>query len=279
VTANPYLLPIAKTSIKGAYPIEVSFQKTTHIIFPSRIKDFDAGSDAIIALVPEKVTNVLRVKANLRGFTDETNMTIITEDGGFYSFLVNYNEHPAVFNINIANNLQSDAQTTHQLGINGAKPYTQTTADNNELSQSDLRLFSQRIAAKEGFLFGIGATSHDISLTLTGIYRKQTMTFIQVRFENESELEYEWDFIKVFLKEKNTLKRVASQSEEITPSLVFPEDIHGIRPNTKNSLVFALPIKSLTESKHLSIEIYEKGGGRHLTFEIDDTLLNQAKSI
>jgi hypothetical protein len=42
---NPYLLPISKAAIKGSYPIEVAYQKTTHIIFPARIKDFDEIAD------------------------------------------------------------------------------------------------------------------------------------------------------------------------------------------------------------------------------------------
>jgi len=50
---------------------------------------FDAGTDYVLAQVPETVTNVLRVKANPKatGFCHpdsgkETNMTVITTDPG-----------------------------------------------------------------------------------------------------------------------------------------------------------------------------------------------------
>lgn len=279
VTPNPYLLPISKAAIKGSYPIEVAFQKTTHIIFPARIKDFDAGSDAIIALVPENVTNVLRIKANVKGFSEETNMTIITEDGGFYSFLVNYNENPEVFNINIANNLQSDAQIASNLGISSAKPYNQISEPKGTIPLTDLQTFCQKVSSKTGFLIGMGMVKNEFSAMLMGIYRKQDITYLQIKLQNESELDYEWDFIKFFVKERQTVKRMAIQNDELIPLYIHPESTQTIRPKTERTLVFALPIKSITENKLISVEIYEKGGGRHLTFEMDDAVLNQAKNL
>lgn len=279
VTANPYLLPISKAAIKGSYPIEVAYQKTTHIIFPARIKDFDAGSDAVIALVPENVTNVLRVKANIKGFAEETNMTIITEDGGFYSFLVNYNENPEVFNINIANNLQSDAKVASHLGIGSINPFNQTQEAKRIIPTNELLSFCQKVNTKSAFLVGIGMVKNECTAMIMGVYRKQDVTFLQIKLQNESELDYEWDFIKFFVKERHTIKRMAVQNEELTPLYIHPESIQTIGAKTERKMVFALPIKSITDNKLISVEIYERGGGRHLTFEIDDSVLNQAKSI
>ena len=68
------------------YGLEVTFNKTVHIIFPSAIRYADLGSADIIAGKADGSENVLRVKAALRDFSRETNLAVITEDGSYYTF-------------------------------------------------------------------------------------------------------------------------------------------------------------------------------------------------
>ena len=98
VSSTPYILPIDKSSVRGSYPLGVSNRKTTHIIFPAKIREFDAGTSDVIAQIPETVPNILRVKAKEKLDFCETNMTVITEDGGFYSFFVRFQEDPEILN-------------------------------------------------------------------------------------------------------------------------------------------------------------------------------------
>ena len=82
--------------------IEAGFSKTVHILFPSPVTYIDIGSMDIIAGKADGAGNVVRVKAAVRNFTTETNLTVITEDGGFFSFDVHYAENPAVSTIDIS---------------------------------------------------------------------------------------------------------------------------------------------------------------------------------
>ena len=43
----------------------------------------------------------MRVKAAVRNFAAETNLTVITEDGGFFTFDVHYAENPVVSTLNL----------------------------------------------------------------------------------------------------------------------------------------------------------------------------------
>jgi hypothetical protein len=43
--------------------------------------------------------NVIRVKATVKNFREETNMSVITESGSFYTFNVKYAEEPLLLNI------------------------------------------------------------------------------------------------------------------------------------------------------------------------------------
>ena len=68
------------------YGLDVTFDKTVHLIFPSAIRYVDLGSQNIIAGKAEDAENVLRVKASVKDFETETNMSVICEDGSFYAF-------------------------------------------------------------------------------------------------------------------------------------------------------------------------------------------------
>ena len=80
--------------------IEAGFTKTVHILFPSPVTYIDIGSMDIIAGKADGAENVVRVKAAVRNFAAETNLTVITEDGGFFTFDVYYAENPAVSTLN-----------------------------------------------------------------------------------------------------------------------------------------------------------------------------------
>lgn len=81
------------------YGLEVTFEKTVHLIFPSAIRYVDLGSNNLIAGKAEDAENVLRVKAAVRSFEAETNLSVICEDGSFYSYNVKYAEEPEKLNV------------------------------------------------------------------------------------------------------------------------------------------------------------------------------------
>lgn len=66
--------------------LEIAYDKTVHVIFPSPIKYVDLGSTNLIAGKADGAENVIRVKAARKHFRNETNMSVITEDGNFYTF-------------------------------------------------------------------------------------------------------------------------------------------------------------------------------------------------
>lgn len=72
------------------YGLEVTFDKTVHIIFPAAIRYVDLGSNIIVAGKAGSSENVLRVKASVRQFETETNMAVITEEGSYYTFNIKY---------------------------------------------------------------------------------------------------------------------------------------------------------------------------------------------
>lgn len=76
------------------YRMEITYDKTTHLIFPAAIRYVDLGSDYLIAGKAEDAENVLRVKSSVKGFEPQTNFSVITDDGRFYSFNIYYSPYP-----------------------------------------------------------------------------------------------------------------------------------------------------------------------------------------
>ena len=89
------------------YGLSVTFDKTVHLIFPSQIRYVDLGSGNIIAGKADDADNVLRVKAAVRDFETETNLSVICNDGSFFSFNVKYAEEPERLNIEMQDFLHS----------------------------------------------------------------------------------------------------------------------------------------------------------------------------
>lgn len=58
--------PVAFDRMVPPYALEVTFNKTVHLIFPAAIKYVDLGSADILAGKADGSENVLRVKAALR---------------------------------------------------------------------------------------------------------------------------------------------------------------------------------------------------------------------
>lgn len=72
--------------IVAPYDIEVTYNKTVHVLFPAAVQYVDLGSNDIIAGRASGAENVVRIKSAVAGFTGETNFSVITADGCFYTF-------------------------------------------------------------------------------------------------------------------------------------------------------------------------------------------------
>ena len=79
--------------------LEITYDKTVHVIFPSSVKYVDLGSPNLIAGKADGAENVIRVKAVVKDFRNETNMSVITESGSFYTFNVKYADEPLLLNV------------------------------------------------------------------------------------------------------------------------------------------------------------------------------------
>lgn len=84
-----------------AIPLEIGYDKTLHIIFPTEVKYCNAGNDHILAEKVKMQPNIIRIIAAERNFPGETNLSIVTADTKFYSYSIHYSDKPKVSYIHV----------------------------------------------------------------------------------------------------------------------------------------------------------------------------------
>lgn len=266
------LLEFKENSTKGSYPVSVAFYKTTHIVFDSPIKYFDAGSDRIICDKVEGVENILKVKAAQMGVF-ETNVTVITFNGSYYSFLISYNEMPNKLNINMCSGLNESFDYSNfkqpEKIIFSDTYYTETEMITFAKKMIDLSKIKQKsilhIADKVG----------NVTFKLTNIGVKEGNIIFCIRMKNASPLDYNLDYMKFYVRDKTKRKKMVSQEIEVKPNFAYVER-DGLSNETKLGVsggefnfVFMIPKFSIADDKNLEIDIVEKDGSRNLNLKVD----------
>jgi conjugative transposon TraN protein len=251
-----------KTTIIEPYHLNITLTKTTNLIFPYPIKSVDRGSRDVLAQKAKGVESILLLKAGRENFT-ETNLSVITSDGKLYSFIVNYSINPALLNISF----------TTDTSLEETVPLLQS--ENNE---AQLQLTSEQLAKEKRMLHAIHDNKYKVQFRLNGIYIKGDVVFYQLEIRNLSNINYDIDMLRFFIKDEKKSKRTASQEIEIQPLYVYG-DTSATKGQSKNILVFALRKFTIPNRKYLSIQLMEKNGGRHLQLRVHNRTIVKAKLL
>lgn len=259
--------------------IEAGFSKTVHILFPSPVTYIDIGSMDIIAGKADGAGNVVRVKAAVRNFTTETNLTVITEDGGFFSFDVHYAENPAVSTINIS----APKQTTVESGSTQPEP---APTEGRVLLQEVGREKPATVKRVLGDIYrqnrmdvkGVRTKKYGIGVEVLGIYVHNDVIYIHTMISNETNISFEVDARQFIVADRKLAKRTAQQQTPLDILRVC-NDPTVVRGHQRQRTVFSLQKFTIPDDKVLLWEIIERNGARHQTVEIPAKELLDAKLL
>ena len=265
--------------------IEAGFTKTVHILFPSPVTYIDSGSMDIIAGKADGAENVVRVKAAVRNFIAETNLTVITEDGGFFTFDVHYAENPAVSTVNL---------TVQEPQTKGVK---EPTAAGDPLSPAPVtksrvllrevgrekpatvkRMLSDIYRQNRTDVKGIRTKKYGIEVEVLGIYVFNDVIYMHTCISNDTNISFEVDARRFIVADRKLTKRTAQQQTPLEILRVC-NDPAVVRGHQRQRTVFALPKLTISDDKVLLLEIIEKNGARHQTVEIPAEELLEAKLL
>ena len=263
--------PLTFNRVIPPYALEVTFSKTVHVIFPSAIRYVDLGSSDLLAAKADGTENVLRVKAAVKDFETETNMSVICEDGSFYAFNVKYADEPEKLSVEMKDFL---SPVEGRLPSNRADIYFKELGNESPVL---VKLMMQTIYQNDKrTIKHIGARQFGMKFLLRGLYAHNGLLYFHTRMENETNMPYSVDFVTFKVVDKKVAKRTAIQEQVLQPLRAYHQVLQ-VRGKGSEHSVFVLDQFSLSEDKQLEVTLYERNGGRTLTFyvEQEDLLLAQ----
>lgn len=199
--------------IISPHKIEVTFQKTVHILFPSEVKYVDLGSFDIIADKATGAENVVRIKAAVKGFEGETNFSVITADGCFYSFNVVYKDEPAWLSIEMEDWLRDNPEG----GIAGDRMFVKLKELGGETPLVVNRIMYTLYKKNKRDIRHVGCKKYGIQTLLKGLYINNDLLYLHTSLRNSSDISFDIDYIRFKIIDKKVAKRTAMQENFIEP--------------------------------------------------------------
>jgi conjugative transposon TraN protein len=228
--------------------LRISTDKTTSLIFPFSIKHVDRGTQTVLAQQVKDVPSILLVKAGTKGFS-ETNLSVVTEDGSFYSFRVCYDERPATW--------------VYHLPIQDKESTANTAA-----AIADNPKFIKRIKDKRW----------DMKAEIDGIYIKDDVMYYQLLLTNESAINYDIELLRFYIADKKKGKRTGVQENELKP-MHTSGNTALVAAGTTSIIVVALAKFTIPDAKFLGVQLLEKNGGRHLNLKLSNRWLMKVRAV
>ena len=256
------------------YALEVTFSKTTHVIFPAAIRYVDLGSADLLAAKADGTENVLRVKAALRDFSRESNLSVITEDGAYYTFNVKYADEPVKLSVEMADFLH-DGEAVNRPN-NALEIYMRELGNESPLL---VRLIMKSIYKNDRReVKHIGCKRFGIQYLLKGIYSHNGLLYFHMQLKNSSNVPFDIDHLTFRIVDKKVAKRTAIQGQVLWPLRSY-SNVQVVAGKTSERMVLTLPKFTFPDDKHLVVELYEKEGGRHQSFTVENADLVRARVI
>ncbi|NDV95461.1 conjugative transposon protein TraN [Dysgonomonas sp. 521] len=256
------------------YALEVTFNKTVHVIFPASIRYVDLGSADLLAAKADGTENVLRVKAALRDFSRESNLSVITEDGAYYTFNVKYADEPVKLSVEMTDFLH-DGEAVNRPN-NALAVYMQELGQESPLL---VKLIMQSIYKNnDREIKHLGSKRFGIQHTLKGVYTHNGLLYFHLQLKNSSNVPFNIDYITFKIVDKKVAKRTAIQEQVIWPLRAY-NNLMVIGGKRTERTIFTLPKFTIPDDKMLVIELNEQEGGRHQRFTVDNADLVRAKVI
>jgi conjugative transposon TraN protein len=235
-------------SAKAQTSLCISTEKTTSLVFPFAILHVDRGTQSVLVQPVKESPTILLVKAASKGFP-ETNLSVVTEDGSVYTFVICYDNNPA--------------QWVYHLPVN---------------KTATLATYANGILDNPKTMRGIKDSKWDMLIKVSGIYIKDDVVFYQLNISNQSPVDYDIELLRFFIHDKKKGKRIAVQENELKP-LYVAGNISKIKANSSSVIVVALDKFTIPDAKYMAVQMMEKNGGRHLFMKVSNKKIMKAITL
>lgn len=257
-------------AILQPFNMQVTYNKTSHLIFPSAIRYVDLGSELLVANKTEPVGNVLRIKSAVRDFEEETNFSVITEDGKFYCFDVFYSAFPAALSYDLVKMQRNiDRQYTTDVLFEDLKG---SSSSLTKLIMESLYRKSRKTVKH------IASKSFGIQFSVRALHVNDSKFYFTIEVDNSSNVAYDIEMINFKIADRKNFKRTVIQDKQLEPIRIY-SPVMTAAHDSHITAVYLLNQFTLLKDQVLEIEVIERNGGRHQKVQLENTELIGAKLI
>lgn len=256
------------------YRIEVSFKKTVHILFPAAVEYVDLGSTDLIAGKADGAQNVVRVKAAVRGFAGETNFSVISADGVFYSFVATYADDPAQLSLVMEDWLYKDPYSDaarEQTYVRLASLGDETPLQVNRIMYTICKRDARPVKT-------VGSKRFGIQLLLRGIYVEGGLYYFHTSLRNRSAVGFDIDRVRFRIADRKVARRTAVQETFLEPVRTYSAVV-AAAPGQTVANVYVFQKFTIPDDKVFIMDVFEKDGGRHQSFTVQNADLVDALPV
>ncbi len=113
---------------------------------------------------------------------------------------------------------------------------------------------------------------------LRGLYAHNGLLYFYTCIDNDTNMPFAVDFVTFKVVDKKVAKRTAMQEQVLQPLRAYHQLLE-VKANDNERGVFVVEQFSLYQDKELQVTLYERGGGRTLSFSLDQEDLLLAQKI
>lgn len=249
--------------------LELSDKKTSHLIFPEGVTDVFIGCDSVIAGYADNITNIIRCKA-VSSEMPPSVLTMVTEGGDVHAFSVTYQENPSQTSVSVSGSAKSRA---------GGERGGEAQFSDHTLDQKILKDYGRAAIARGTVINNIGTISQDMMFGMYGLFIRDNVLMFHFNIYNDSNIDYDIDFIKIYIRDKKISKKTAVQEDELKPFYVYEPNHKTVVAKNGYSVVMFFNRFTIPTNRALFVEVFERNGGRHLRFSINNKDILQAKRL
>ena len=242
-----------------AKPINVCWDKTTVLIFPSEILSVDRGSKAVLAQKDASAINLLKLKAGQKDFVP-TNLHVVTADGLIHSFDVSYKEILSESTYDFTGSGRNLAKFGH-----GPSEQDFFATINNILK------YPSSVKKK--------AIKNGIGIYLLDIFQSEGILYFHFELENRNEISFSTKGPEIFIRDAKQRKRTSVREIQLSPVHSFYENGKVLEKENPKTVVIALKQFTISDRKHLVFNLKELEGDRNPVLKIKGRQLLKAKKL
>lgn len=213
-------------------------------IFPADIVYCRQGNEEVIGV--EYYNNIVTVGTTFDQF-NPTNLFVVDQDLNTYEITL----------------IHKNANETYSYNFDDGRKYI-AHIDVNSVDMDNL---ISKLHYKKRNIFSVGVIKNKFEMSLANLYVFQDYMFFVFDIKNFSNIDYDVDFVKCFLRDVKKSKNAIEQEVQYDP--VEQKDFNKkIIGKSENRFVLAFRKFTIPDNKIFEIEMFERNGGRHMKLSV-----------